>query len=82
MPQETETSDRELAFYGLRYSGNKLYLKYGWEDLEEGGVTILPDGTRVVTFGSRHPTEPSTIVVAFDRNVYDGYELFCELIKP
>ena len=70
--------NKDMVFYGLFFEDDTIVLDYGWvEPPPENGVTILPDGTEVFTQGSRSPSEPSTIVVSFERGIDEGYEFFC-----
>ncbi len=69
--------DAELAFYGLSYSDDELHLNYGWHTLPKKEIIERSDGTSVFTSGSRYPTEPSTIIVAFDREIASGRQFYC-----
>ena len=73
------SSDAYLAFYGLVQENDRLMLDYGWEIISSGPISSSPGA---VTFGSRAPSYPETIVVSYRREIKSGLKLYCRNINP
>ena len=66
----------EMVFYGLHYEGDELVLEYGWRPPDDSRRRT-PRSTGTTSRGSHAPTEPSVIVVSFNKDIDDGYKFVC-----
>ena len=65
--------DKEIVFYGLSREGANLILLYGWRDINhESGE--YSNGAYILSQGSHAPSEASTIVVSYRKNLREFIE--------
>lgn len=73
----------EMGFYALSRERNSLVLDYGWKTLpNDGYIQRQSDGSEVFTSFSRLPSEPSTIVVSFPKNLLGNNKFYCSERSP